>query len=373
MAILHSSLLPKMLRCLVGSAIVGFFIIAYFLSKNGGEVENYTVETTLNKVEIAPNELKDYRVKTHLGSVTLEELNEKVYKPFGYEILHPTLPVPTLRMLNEPTCQKVFSSWLKVSKEPQPKLPPKKIPDSKANEFLLNGYAAIGDYYFNDKSSTNRSKPRYWDLIPEMMNYSKTELGAIGYYSESVSLYHAMDHHRLDGSSGLVVGSMKPWVEVMALRHGAKKILTVEYNTLTIPTEFQDRLSSILPMDFVNDWEKYAGTFDFAASFSSLEHSGLGRYGDPLDPIGDLREMLKIKCMLNKGGILFLGLPLGIDAIQYNAHRIYGSVRLALMFYGFEWLGTYSGGQEEAFDFDLQQLDKKLFELTQHTLVLKKL
>lgn len=66
-----------------------------------------------------------------------------------------------------------------------------------------------------------------------------------------------MDHHRLDGSSGLVVGSMKPWVEVMALRHGAKKILTVEYNTLTIPTEFQDRLSSILPMDFVNDWEKF--------------------------------------------------------------------------------------------------------------------
>ena len=47
---------------------------------------------------------------------------------------------------------------------------------------------------------------------------------------------------------------------------------------------------------------RYAGTFDFAASFSSIEHSGLGRYGDPIDPIGDLREMLKIKCMLKKGG-----------------------------------------------------------------------
>ncbi|VDM34294.1 unnamed protein product [Toxocara canis] len=71
---------------------------------------------------------------------------------------------------------------------------------------------------------------------------------------------------------------------------------------------------------------------DFVVSFSSIEHSGLGRYGDPLDPIGDLREMQKIQCLLKRGGLLFIGLPVGVDAVVFNAHRIYGRLRLAMMF-----------------------------------------
>ncbi|EGT36031.1 hypothetical protein CAEBREN_20505, partial [Caenorhabditis brenneri] len=63
-------------------------------------------------------DLNEYNVKTHKGYVTLQELNEKVFKQFGYEIKKPTLPVPTLRMLNEPTCDMV----------PQPEIPPKQLP-----------------------------------------------------------------------------------------------------------------------------------------------------------------------------------------------------------------------------------------------------
>ena len=74
--------------------------------------------------------------------------------------------------------------------------------------------------------------------------------------------------------------------------------------------------------------------FDFAVSFSSIEHSGLQRYGDPRDPIGDLREVQKVWCMLKRGGILFLGLPRGQDQLVYNAHRIYGRIRLAMIFDG---------------------------------------
>lgn len=36
----------------------------------------------------------------------------------------------------------------------------------------------------------------------------------------SVSIYHAMQANRLDGMSGLVIGSMRPWVEAIALTHG---------------------------------------------------------------------------------------------------------------------------------------------------------
>ncbi len=31
--------------------------------------------------------------------------------------------------------------------------------------------------------------------------------------------------------------------------------------------------------------------FDMALSISSFDHDGLGRYGDPLDPVGDLKAM----------------------------------------------------------------------------------
>ncbi|VDN25602.1 unnamed protein product [Cylicostephanus goldi] len=40
-------------------------------------------------------------------------------------------------------------------------------------------------------------------------------------------------------------------------------------------------------------------------------------------------------------GLFYLGIPRGKDAIHYNAHRIYGRMRLAMIMTGFEWLATY--------------------------------
>uniref|UniRef100_A0A914VJR1 Uncharacterized protein n=1 Tax=Plectus sambesii TaxID=2011161 RepID=A0A914VJR1_9BILA len=85
----------------------------------------------------------------------------------------------------------------------------------------------------------------------------------------------------------------------MALYHGAAKVITAEYAPLTIE---HPQIAYVHPIELVKNWEKYAGV-DFIASFSSIEHSGLARYGDPPDPIGDLREMSKIFCLLKQGGL----------------------------------------------------------------------
>ncbi|EGT37028.1 hypothetical protein CAEBREN_04730 [Caenorhabditis brenneri] len=330
---------------------------------------------THDKLTVILNDLdlNETNVNTHRGYATLNEINEQVYKPFGYEVVGATLPVPTLRMLNEPSCFSVFADWLKMSRKPQPAEPPKKIPEHFSDEFLLNGFAGFSEMYFNDHSTTGDS-PRNWDRISEFMNYTKTQLGALANNKESESMYHAMNGYRLNKKRGVVIGSVQPWVEVMALKHGAKKVLTIDYNPLTIPNEFKNRLSSILLVDFANEWQNFAEKFDFAATFSSIEHSGLGRYGDPLDPIGDLREMLKIRCLLKNGGLLFLGVPFGTDAIQYNAHRIYGSIRLAMLFYGFDWLATYSDDSEGPIDLTTTRLHSKgLNQQTHYTVVLKKI
>ncbi|EFO95277.1 hypothetical protein CRE_09463 [Caenorhabditis remanei] len=354
-------------RCLFIFPVVASITVIWtmFIASN-----NITPKLTDILAEV---DLNETNVNTHKGYITLNEINEFVFKPFGYEIIEATLPVPTVHMLNEPSCGFIFSEWLRVSQKPQPSIPPKEIPESFSDEFLLNGYAGLTKWYFNDHSSTGDS-PRNWNRTSEFMSFSKAELGALAYNKESESMYHAMSGYPLRSKSGLVIGSMQPWVEVMALKHGVRKVLTVEYNSLTIPNEFRSRLSAIKPVEFAENWQTYAGTFDFAASFSSIEHSGLGRYGDIIDPIGDLREMLKIRCLLKKGGLLFLGIPFGTDAIQYNAHRIYGSIRLAMMFYGFDWLATYSGESELPIDLTTTLLHSKgPSQYAQYTVVLKKI
>lgn len=54
-----------------------------------------------------------------------------------------------------------------------------------------------------------------------------------------------------------------------------------------------------------------------------IEHIGLGRYGDPLDPNGDVKAINEIKRVLQEGGDFLLVLPIGTPKIQFNAHRIY--------------------------------------------------
>lgn len=65
---------------------------------------------------------------------------------------------------------------------------------------------------------------------------------------------------------------------------------------------------------------------------NSIEHSGLGRYGDPLDPDGDIKTMGQIHRSLKPYSLLFLGIPVGRDALTWNAHRVYGPRRLGLLF-----------------------------------------
>jgi hypothetical protein len=55
--------------------------------------------------------------------------------------------------------------------------------------------------------------------------------------------------------------------------------------------------------------------FDSVVTFSSLEHSGLGRYGDQLNPWGDLITMAKIWCALKPGGLGLIGVPTGPDTL----------------------------------------------------------
>lgn len=56
----------------------------------------------------------------------------------------------------------------------------------------------------------------------------------------------------------------------------------------------------------------------------TVEHVGLGRYGDTLDYDGDIKAMEELNRVLAKEGNLLFVVPIcGRPRIQFNAHRIY--------------------------------------------------
>lgn len=62
-------------------------------------------------------------------------------------------------------------------------------------------------------------------------------------------------------------------------------------------------------------YTKEENQFDLVVTFSSVEHSGLGRYGDALNPWGDLIAMAKAWCITKTGGKALVGVPTGKDVV----------------------------------------------------------
>ena len=74
----------------------------------------------------------------------------------------------------------------------------------------------------------------------------------------------------------LVIGSQRPWVETTVLEAGAKHVTTLEY--VPIKSEYE-KITTITPEELTKQYIN--GTlphFDGMVTFSSVEHSGLGRY-----------------------------------------------------------------------------------------------
>jgi hypothetical protein len=53
-----------------------------------------------------------------------------------------------------------------------------------------------------------------------------------------------------------------------------------------------------------------------------LEHFGLGRYGDPIDPDGHLKGWNHLTAMLTTNGRFYFAVPIGRQRIEFDAHRV---------------------------------------------------
>ncbi len=65
-----------------------------------------------------------------------------------------------------------------------------------------------------------------------------------------------------------------------------------------------------------------------------VEHVGLGRYGDALDPQGDLKAISELKRVLSPDGDLLFVVPVGKPRVMFNAHRVYSYEQVLEYFSG---------------------------------------
>lgn len=62
---------------------------------------------------------------------------------------------------------------------------------------------------------------------------------------------------------------------------------------------------------------------DSISALHSIEHFGLGRYGDPIDYYGHEKAILNITKILKRGGKFYFSVPVGPQRINFNAHRVF--------------------------------------------------
>ncbi len=84
---------------------------------------------------------------------------------------------------------------------------------------------------------------------------------------------------------------------------------------------------------------------DSVSCLSVLEHFGLGRYGDPVDPDGYRRGFDALVRMLRPGGHLYIAVPVGKpQRVVFNAHRVFAVQTIlelateSLTLTGFAWV-----------------------------------
>jgi Caenorhabditis protein of unknown function, DUF268 len=61
------------------------------------------------------------------------------------------------------------------------------------------------------------------------------------------------------------------------------------------------------------------------SSLHVIEHIGLGRYGDPIDPSGCFTGLHELERVLARGGRLYLSTPVGRERVCFNAHRVFAT------------------------------------------------
>jgi hypothetical protein len=89
---------------------------------------------------------------------------------------------------------------------------------------------------------------------------------------------------------------------------------------------------SFTELDFTLIPSSYYNYTDSISCLHTIEHVGLGRYGDNVDPTSYINFFNNLSLILNPGGKMYISTPIGKQKIVFNAHRVFGIETLLTLF-----------------------------------------
>lgn len=79
---------------------------------------------------------------------------------------------------------------------------------------------------------------------------------------------------------------------------------------------------TVLEGDIQSESQRNAESYASVSSLHSIEHFGLGRYMDPIDPLGHEKGLLNLAAMVTMEGSLYVSFPIGTQTVEFNSQRI---------------------------------------------------
>ena len=175
---------------------------------------------------------------------------------------------------------------------------------------------------FNFSSKDNSSRVDFIDLQPCLVDWTAHTPFDPHYFYQGAWLARKVStqkpsHHTDISSSVLTISVLSGFVETTF----------VDYRPLKSNLSGLRSISGdILALAFDDK------SIDSLSCLHVIEHIGLGRYGDPLDPNGSIKAALELQRVVADGGSLYLSVPVGRERICFNAHRVFSPCTVIDMF-----------------------------------------
>lgn len=171
--------------------------------------------------------------------------------------------------------------------------------------------------FFRDMAAFRKAGGIITDIYPILNDFTKQAGTATGHYFHQDLLVATLIKQANPNRHIDVGSSIEGFVAHVA---SYREIEVLDIRPLQIAGHSQIRFvqSDLMRLD-----QSLIGICDSLSCLHALEHFGLGRYGDPIDPNGHLKGFYNLSKMLQSGGTLYVSFPIGKPGVHFNAHRVF--------------------------------------------------
>jgi SAM-dependent methyltransferase len=114
-----------------------------------------------------------------------------------------------------------------------------------------------------------------------------------------------------------------------------------------------------LQADLMSESFPYSDYCDSVSCLHAIEHFGLGRYGDNIDPDGHLKGLNNMYKILSRHGKFYFSTIIGPQRIEFDAHRVFSIEYLMNCFSGKYKIESFSYINDDNELFENAELDEK--------------